>query len=200
MSSRAMHAVVLNAVLAAVSAFYLLSPTIFAYVSEVTMSYSRVPKWLATTTPASITVRIFDRYNANAPRAARFKPHLSCFLIDSGATRNSDCTHEIRGGQSVDGPPDLKIASGLYAAHFAFRGSDVCPSGNARLQVVTTARFGRVLADYSGQIDAGQRIELPFRLTRTDAAFAAVEFRTIGLSGCVLLESIDWTLMPADGA
>jgi hypothetical protein len=192
------HALILNAALLTVSVFYLLSPTIFAYVSEVGMSYSSVPKWFAATAPARITARIFDRYNANPPRAVRFRQRLSCFLIDGGAKRNPGCTHEIRSGQRVYGPQDLKIASGLYSASFVFTANDVCSSGAARLQVATTGRFGRVLADYHGRIDAGRHIELPFRLSLMDAALAPVEFRAIGAAGCVRLSAVDWTQMPSE--
>ena len=196
MSKRALHCVVLNAVLVTVSSFYVFSPTIFAYVSEVSMTYSHVPTWFAATAPARMTASLFGGYNATAPRAARFRRRLSCFLTDDGATRNRDCTHELRNGQSVSGPQNLKITSGLYSAHFDFSKNDLCSAGEARLQVIAVGRFGRVLADYGGRIEPGKSIELPFRLGLMDAALAAVEFRAIGVSDCVLLTAVTWTRMP----
>jgi hypothetical protein len=198
-SRRAIHPFVLNGVLVAVSIFYLLSPAIFAYPSEISMFYSRVPRWFARTVPARITLRIFDRYNANPPRAVRLNQSLSCFLIDDGATRIPGCAHEIRCGESVRGPQDLRIAGGFYTARFTFRGNDDCSSGDARLQVVTTGRFGKILAEYSDRIDPNQSIDVPFRLTRTDAALAALEFRAIGVSDCVLLTAVGWTRLPDVG-
>jgi len=186
------HGVVLKAVLVAISAFYFLAPALFAYVSEVSMSYSKVPKWFATTAPAWITARVFRDYNANAPRAARFRQHLTCFLADDGARRGAGCTHEIRTGQSVHGPQDLKIASASYSVRFAFLGNAACGSGRTRLQVATVGRFGRVLADYDGVVEPGRQVELPFRLPLMDAALAPVEFKATGLSGCVLLATADW--------
>jgi hypothetical protein len=196
MSRSTIHGMVLQTFLIAASFFYLLSPTIFAYVSEVSMSYSHVPRWFAATAPARITARIFDQYNANPPRAARFRQHLTCFLADDGAKRNAGCTHEIRSGQGVHGPQDLEIASGAYTARFAFLGNAGCASGNARIQVATTGRFGRVLADSEIRIDAGRQVELPFRLPLMDAALAPVEFSATGVSGCVLLAAVDWTRTP----
>src|SRR3954465_7307105 len=133
MNRSKIHRIVLNAFLVAASIFFLLSPTIFAYVSEVSMSYARVPKWFAATAPARITARIFDRYNANPPRAARFRQHLTCFLADEGAKRNVGCTHGIRGGERVHGPQELEMTRGSYAARFAFLGNAVCGSGDVRL-------------------------------------------------------------------
>jgi hypothetical protein len=174
--------------------FYLLSPTVYAFFSEVRLSYSMVPKWFASTPPALLTASIFDRYNANAPRAARFKQHLSCYLTDHGATRHPGCLHEIHAGNVVYGPPMLKTASGHYIARFEFSGhNDVCSAGEARVEVATVGRFGRVLATYSGKIRPDERLELPFHLKLMDAALGALEFRVSGVSKCIMLTGVDWT-------
>jgi hypothetical protein len=190
------HALLLNAVLVVGSAFYLLSPGVYAYFSEAGMSYSRVPKWFAATPPARITARVFDRYNAHAPRASRFNRQLACYLQDVEARRGPGCTHAVGRGQSVHGPNSLRMASGQYAAHFGFADSETCSGGDARLEVVTTGRFGRVLAEYAGRLMPGARVDLPFHLKSLDAALAPVEFRVTGLGGCVLLSHVDWTQTP----
>jgi hypothetical protein len=87
----------------------------------------------------------------------------------------------------------LKISSGRYVAHFEFSDDDACSTGEARLQVVTTGRFGRILADFTGRIVPGERINLPFQLKLMDAALGALEFRVSGVDKCVLLRRIDWT-------
>jgi hypothetical protein len=193
MRSRTSTAVVLNIALVALSTFYFLAPTVYTFFSEAQLSYANVPKWFATTEPARITAMFFDRYNATAPRAARFQRQLSCFLIDEGATRLPGCLHEIKTGQVVHGPPLLKIASGGYVAHFEFSENNVCSDGVVRLQVATAGKFGRVLADYSGHITPGQVIDLPFQLKLMDAALGAVEFRATSLDRCVLLKRAGWT-------
>ena len=190
---RRIEGIVLDAVLVAGSVFYLLSPAVYTYFSEAEMTYSKVPKWLAATPPARITARVFDRYNASAPRAVRFNRQLSCFLIAEGSRRGAGCTHEIRRGEAVHGPADLKIASGRYVAEFDFSTNDVCTGGDAHLQVVTAGRFGRVLANYAGPIVPGQRIALPFQLKLMDAALAPVEFRVSGMGNCVVLSRVGWT-------
>jgi len=191
---RRLFAVVLNTVVVAVSLFYLLAPTVYTFFSEAQLSYSRVPKWFASTPPATLTARFFDRYNATAPRAERFQRQLSCFLADEGATRRAGCLHEIRPGQSVSGPTLLKIASGRYIAYFELGDSEACSGGGeVRLQVRTPGRFGRVLADFSGRVTPGGRIELPFQLKLMDAALSTVEFSVAGLDRCVLLRRVGWT-------
>jgi len=186
---------VLNGVLVAGSTFYLLSPTVYTFFSEAQLSYSYVPKWFAATPPARIVATFFDSYNLNAPRAARFRRQMSCFVTDDGATRRPGCLHEIGAGQSLHGPTMLKVASGRYVAHFEFSDSDVCAVGAARLQVATTGRFRHVLADFIARITPGTRIDLPFQLKLMDAALGAVEFRVSGLDKCVLLARIDLTTL-----
>jgi hypothetical protein len=191
---RRLIAVVLNVVVAAASVFYLLAPTVYTFFSEAQLSYSRVPKWFADTDPARVTARFFDRYNVTAPRAARFQRQLSCFLVDEGAARRAGCLHEIRPTQAVAGPALLKIASGRYVAYFEFGDSDACPGGGeVQLQVRTQGQFGRVLADFSGPVVPGGRVELPFQLKLMDAALSAVEFRAVGVERCVLLRRAGWT-------
>jgi hypothetical protein len=105
--------------------------------------------------------------------------------------RQPDCGHEIRSGQAVYGPPALRIASATYAARFEFGGNDVCSGGEAELHVATSGRFGKVLARYSGRIEPGSRIDLPFTLKLMQAALGPVEFRVAGRSNCVLLSRVD---------
>ncbi len=196
MKTRTLLAIPLHIVLAAVSVFYLLAPTVYTFFSEAQLSYSKSPVWFASTAPAQMTARFFDRYNATAPRAARFQRQLSCFLTDEGASRRAGCLHEIRPRDTVYGPPLLKIASGRYIAYFAFSETDACSGGSAHLQVLTPGPYGRVLADYSGPFAPGQKIELPFQLKLMDAALSPLEFRVSGDDGCVVLQRAGWT----DGA
>jgi hypothetical protein len=194
MTRRRLLAIVLNVVIVAASVFYLLAPTVYTFFSEAQLSYSRAPRWFATTAPARLTARFFDRYNATAPRAERFQRQLSCFLTDLGATRRAGCLHEIRPGEAVAGPAMLKIASGRYVAYFEFGDSEACPTGGeVRLQILTPGRFGRILADFSGRVSPGERIELPFQLKLMDAALSALEFRATGINECVLLRRAGWT-------
>jgi hypothetical protein len=208
---RAIHGVVLNLALAAGAMFYLLSPTVYAYFSEVSMTYSRVPEWFASTAPAMVTERIFARYNADSPVAARVLKHLPCYLADAGATMHADCSHELGGGQLVYGPPDFKITSGSYIARFEFSRDGICSSGEVHLEVdterrsdstgdVTLGKLGKVLAAYTGRIEPGDRIELPFTLRLIDAALGDVEFRAVGLSQCVLLSRVELTEVPHEGS
>jgi len=193
MTARTVHSSVLNAVLATIAAFYILAPTVYGYFSEVSLSYANVPRWFAATPPARITARIFDRYNEHAPRAERFNRQLTCFLADSGgAVRRPGCLHELRAGQGAAGPRLLKIPSGRYVARFDFSSVGNCADGEARLEVVTTGRFGRLLARYHSRLLSGDHIELPFHLRVMDAAFGAVEFRAAGDSGCIVLSRVDW--------
>src|SRR5262245_6549702 len=150
MKAQTLLAIPLNIVLAAVSIFYLLAPTVYTFFSEAQLSYSKSPQWFASTAPARMTARFFDRYNATAPRAARFQRQLSCFLADECASRRAWCLHEIRPRDTVYGPTLLKIASGRYIASFAFSETAACSGGGAHLQVLTPGRYGRVLADYTG--------------------------------------------------
>lgn len=193
MKIRTLLAIALDIVLIAVSIFYLLAPTVYTFFSEAQLSYSKSPKWFASTAPARITARFFDRYNATAPRAARFQRQLSCFLTDEGASRRAGCLHEIRAGDVVFGPPLLKTASGHYQAYFAFSETADCSGGSARLQVLTPGRYGRVLAEFTGSIAPGMRLDLPFQLKLMDAALSPLEFRVSGVDGCVVLERAGWT-------
>jgi hypothetical protein len=192
MSRRTIHGVILNAVLLVGSAFYLLSPGVFAYVGEVRMTYGYLPIRLARTAPARITARLFDRYNANNLRTARLKARLSCYLSDDGATPTPHCGHELRNGQSVAGPPTLKLPSGLYLAQFKFGARNGCSKGDTRIQVLTLGQLGAVQAEDTAAVEPGTVLSLPFRVHLMDAALSEVEFKAIGISGCVLLTSVDW--------
>jgi hypothetical protein len=193
MRTRTLLAISLDIALAAVAVFYLLAPTVYTFFSEAQLSYSKSPRWFASTAPARLTAQFFDRYNASAPRAARFQRQLSCFLADEGASRRAGCLHEIRARDAVYGPPLLKIASGHYVASFAFSETAACSGGSAHLQVLTPGRYGRVLAEYSGSFASGQTIELPFQLKLMDAALSPLEFRVSGLDGCLVLQRAGWT-------
>jgi hypothetical protein len=87
----------------------------------------------------------------------------------------------------------LKISSGQYVAEFVFAENSGCAAGDARLQVGTVGKFGRVLSDYSGPMTPGRLVDLPFQLKLMDAALGAVEFRVVGLDGCALLQRVGWT-------
>jgi hypothetical protein len=114
-------------------------------------------------------------------------------MFEDGAEQVApDCSHEVFPGTVVRGPLSLKLVSGRYVARFGFTANARCATGNARLEVLTTGRFGRELASYTGRIEPGQRIDLPFHLTTMDAALGVVEFRVSGLSDCVLLSSAQW--------
>ncbi len=209
--SRLVHGVVLNAALVAVAMFYLPSPAVYAYFSEVSMTYSRVPEWFARTPPAILTERIFSRYNGDSPVASRVRQHIPCYLADAGAKENRDCSHVIGLGQIVYGPPNLKLTSGRYVARFEFSRDDVCAYGEAHLEVdtgrrsdsggaLTLSRRGIVLAAYTGPVAPGDRIELPFTLKLVDAALGAVEFKAVGLSSCVVLSQLELTEVPHGGS
>jgi hypothetical protein len=88
------------------------------------------------------------------------------------------------------------VSSGWYEVRFGFSENAGCSSGDVRLQVATTGRFGRVLRERVGRIDPSTRVEMLFHLTDIDAALAALEFRATGVSGCVILSSVDWTDLP----
>jgi len=195
-SRRRLQAVATDTALALLAAFYLFAPTVYAYFSEVGMSYAHVPKWFAATPPAALTARIFSDYNSRAPRAVRFQRQLACFLRDVGSKRKPGCMHELHAGQSATGPDTLKIAAGRYVARFDFAGLDGCDIGETRLEVTADGRFGRVLARYTGTIRPGDHLELPFHVRMMEAALAPIEFRVDGLSGCVVLGHVDWAPAP----
>jgi hypothetical protein len=208
---RAIHGVVLNLALAAGAMFYLFSPTVYAYFSEVSMTYARAPEWFGRTPVATMTERLFARYNADSPVAARLRQHLPCYLVDEGAQSKQNCAHEFGTGQMVYGPPNLKIPSGGYVATFEFSRDELCTSGEAHLEVGMERRSdsggelregqrGKVLAAFTGRIEPGDRIELPFTLQLTDAALGAVEFRALGVSNCVLLTQVELHEVPHEGS
>jgi hypothetical protein len=196
MPRRAIHLLVLDLALVAATGFYLLAPTVYAYVSEVSMSYALLPPSLAATLPARLTERLYGRYNIKSPVAARLRLEGICHLTDEGAKRDPGCRHEVANGESAVGPSELKLAAGSYAAHFDFSGNDVCADGEAELAVETMGPFARVLARSVNRIQAGQRFDVPFTLTLRDASFGPIEFRVSGRSGCVLLSRLDWSDLP----
>lgn len=209
--SRAIHGGVLNLMLIAGATSYLVSPTVYAYFSEVSMTYSRVPEWFARTPPATMTEQMFGRYNAESPVAARLREHLPCYLADAGAGLNQDCSHILGVGQLVYGPPNLKLTRGGYVARFEFSRDDLCSIGEVHIEVDTQRRAdsggelplgkrAKVLAAYTGRIKPGDLIELPFTLQLIDAALGAVEFRAIGLSNCVLLSRVELDEVPHKGS
>ena len=201
MSKRTIHAVVLHVALVAASLFYVFAPMVYAYFSEVTLSYSRVPAWFARTVPARVTASVFSRYNVGSPIAARLQRRASCYFVDEGATPGARCTHAVRRGQATYGPPGLKLGAGMYVAGFEFSVSAGCSTGTADFDVATAGRFGNVLAHYRTEVRPGDRVELPFRLGQMDAAFGDVQFKVTGVSDCVLLLRVDWTtISPMPGA
>ena len=68
------HRVVVGFVLAVLSVFYLLSPTVYAYFSEVGVTYMHAPKWFATTAPASAT-------DATSHTDRATKKNRSCLMV-----------------------------------------------------------------------------------------------------------------------
>jgi hypothetical protein len=188
---RAAHAIVLATALAAVSLFYLGAPTVYAYFSEVRLSYSFVPDWSIRTPPARVTSRLFAAYNDASPLTARVRTRGSCRLIDDGARQISECVHEGRAGSRIYGPAALKLIAGGYVARFEFSRSETCAgAGDARLDVAATGRFGKPLAVYAGPIHAGDRIDVPFTMKSIDAAFTDVQFAVSPTSGCVVLRAL----------
>jgi hypothetical protein len=184
-------AIALSAVLVATAVFYLLAPTVYAYVSEVYMSYAYVPKWFAATPPARMAATLFDGYNAGGPREATFRRRLACYLVDGGSRTLGDCSHEIPAGAGVSGPPDFKLSAGLYVASLEFGETDRCGSGTVRLGIVDAGRFGRTLTSYEGRIDPGKRIVLPIRVAIMDAALDVVDVRLSVSDGCVVLKTVE---------
>jgi hypothetical protein len=190
--SRAAHTVAISTALAAASLFYLAAPTVYAYFSEVRLSYSRVPAWFIKTAPARLTARIFANYNDDSPLAARFQVQGSCVLDEDGARRMPGCLHEIRSGGRVYGPPALKLSPGAYVARFSFAEGESCTRGaQMRLEVRATGRFGRLLARYSGEVKPPERVDVPFTVKPIDAGFSDVQFAAAGMSGCVVLRRFD---------
>jgi hypothetical protein len=174
------------------SLFYALSPTVYAYFSEIWMEYSLVPAALARTPAAVATARYFDAYNANAPRAQAFQRELSCYLAGEHGAAPSGCVVEVQPGARVQGPPDLKISSGRYIGVFAFASNDHCGGGDARIEIDVDGRFGRVLNSLESTIRPGEKLEIPFHVRLMDAALGTVSFRISGESGCVLLTRATW--------
>jgi len=195
-SERSLHARRLYAALLAASVFYFCAPVVYAYFSEVTLSYAHVPRWFARTVPARVTAYVFSRYNVGSPIAARLSWRASCELVDEGATRRPGCAHEIRTGDVAYGPPGLKLAPGRYLAGFQFSGSRECAGGTADLLVATIGRFGNLQARYRAVIEPGARIEVPFTLNMMDAALGNVRFTVVGVSQCVVLFRLGWREIP----
>jgi hypothetical protein len=185
------HGAVIGAALAAASLFYLGAPTVYAYFSEVRLSYSRVPAWFIRTAPARLTASLFANYNDDSPLAARFRTSASCVLTDAGARRLPGCLHEIRTDGRVYGPAALKLSPGQYLARFAFSEGNSCGGGTARLEVVATGRFGKRLAGYSGPVTPPERIDVPFTVRPVDAGFSDIQFAATGMTGCVVLRRLD---------
>ena len=202
MFERTVHAALLSAALVVASVFFLFAPVVYAYFSEVTLSYSHVPAWFARTVPARVTASLFSRYNADSPIAAQLHRRATCYFIDEGATPGPRCTHEVRRGQSAHGPAGLKLAAGTYVAGFDVSGSPGCSTaGTADFDVATTGRFGNALARHRpSDVRPGDRVEVPFVLGPLDAAFGNVEFRVTGVSDCVLLLRVDWSTIDPGAA
>jgi hypothetical protein len=201
MSERTVHAALLSAALIVASIFFLFAPVVYAYFSEVSLSYSRVPAWFARTVPARVTASLFSRYNVDSPVAARLHRRATCYFIDEGAIRGPRCTHEVRRGQAAYGPEGLKLAPGMYVAGFELSGSAGCSTaGTADFEVATAGRFGAALARHRpSDVRPGDRVEVPFVLDGMDAAFGNVEFKVTGVSDCVLLLRVDWSVIEPGG-
>jgi hypothetical protein len=189
---RAAHTAAISAALAAAALFYLGAPTVYAYFSEVRLSYARGPAWIIRTLPARATTRIFAEYNHDSPLAARFRVRASCTLADDGARRMPGCAHEIRAGGRVSGPAALKLSPGVYLARFAFSEAESCTDGGeARLEVTATGRFGKLLAGYGGRIIPPERVDVPFTVKPIDAGFSDIQFAARGSAGCIVLRRLD---------
>jgi hypothetical protein len=179
-------------VLVGVALFYLGAPTVYAYFSEVRLSYGRVPAWFIRTLPARATTRIFADYNDESPLSARFRRDASCTLADAGARRMPGCQHEIRAGGRASGPAALKLAPGVYLARFVFSKAESCTDGGeVLLEVAATGRFGKRLAGYVGRITPPERIDVPFTVKPIDAGFSDIQFAAIGSAGCVVLRRLE---------
>ena len=202
MSERTVHAALLSAALIVASIFFLFAPVVYAYFSEVSLSYSRVPAWFARTVPARATASLFSRYNVDSPIAPKLHRRATCYFIDEGATPGPRCTHEVRRGQAAYGPEGLKLAPGPYVAGFELSGSAGCSTaGTADFEVSTAGRFGKALARHRPwDVRPGDRVEVPFVLGPLDAAFGNVEFKVTGVSDCVLLRRVDWNTIEAGAA
>jgi hypothetical protein len=184
---------VIVAALTASALFYLGAPTVYAYFSEVRLSYSRVPAWFIRTAPARLTASIFADYNDDSPLAARFRTRASCSLADEGGVRRlPGCAHEIRAGGRASGPAALKLSLGLYLARFEFAEAEACTGGGeARLEVVASGRFGKLLAGYSGPVKPPERVDVPFTVKPIDAGFSDIQFAATGTAGCFVLRRLD---------
>jgi len=189
---RAAHTAAISAALVAAALFYLGAPAVYAYFSEVRLSYSRVPAWFVKTAPARLTAAVFATYNDDSPLAARFRTRASCALADDGAGRLPGCLHEIRAGSRVSGPPALKLSPGLYLARFEFAEAESCTGGGeAHLEVAATGRFGRLLASFAAGIRPPERVDVPFTVKPLDAGFSDIRFDAAGSTGCVVLRRLD---------
>jgi hypothetical protein len=183
---------VIASALAAASLFYLGAPTVYAYFSEVRLSYSRVPGWLIRGAPARLTAALFANYNDDSPLAARFRSSAACSLADEGARRLAGCAHEIRAGDRAAGPPALKLSPGLYLARFDFAEAGSCTGGGeVRLEVAATGRFGKRLAGYSAGVRAPGRFDVPFTVKPMDAGYSDIRFAATGVAGCVVLRRLE---------
>jgi hypothetical protein len=191
-SKRAAHTTAISVALAAAALFYLCAPTVYAYFSEVRLSYSRVPAWLIRTIPARLTADLFADYSDNSPLAARFRQRGTCMLDDEGARRMPGCLHEIRRDGRAYGPAALKLSRGRYLARFEFVAGESCSGGGeARIEVAATGRFGKPLAGYAGAIQPPQRVDVPFTVKPIDAGFSDIRFTITGTAGCSILRRLD---------
>jgi hypothetical protein len=189
---RAAHTTAISLALAAATLFYLGAPTVYAYFSEVGLSYARVPAWFIRAGPARLTANIFAEYSADSPLAARFRTQAACTLEDDGARRLPGCLHELRRGGRTSGPAALKLSPGRYLARFAFSEEESCTGGGeVGLEVTATGRFGRLLAAYSGPVKPPERVDVPFTVRPIDAGFSDVHFAAVGISGCVVMRRLD---------
>jgi hypothetical protein len=188
---RAAHTLAISVALAAAALFYICAPTVYAYFSEVRLSYSRVPAWFIRTEPARLTASLFADYNKDSPLVARFRRRASCALVDDAAQRLPDCAHELRDGSRVYGPSALKLTTGFYGARFEFSATASCTGGELRLGITATGRFGKLLASHSVRIQPPERVDVPFTVKPIDAGFSDIEFSAAGIAGCVVLRRLD---------
>ena len=189
---RAVHTFAISVVLATAALFYTCAPTVYAYFSEVRLSYSRVPDWFIKTAPARLTASLFADYSEYSPLVAGFRKRASCALTDDAARRLADCAHEVNSGSRVYGPSALKLIPGLYVARFEFSATESCTGGELRLGITATGRFGKLLASHSVRIQPPQRIDVPFTVKPIDAGFSDIEFSASGIAGCVVLRRLDF--------
>jgi len=188
---RAAHTFAISVALATASLFYICAPTVYAYFSEVRLSYSRVPAWFIRTAPARLTASLFAGYNEYSPLVARFRKRASCALTDDAARRLADCAHELTRGSRVYGPSALKLIPGSYVARFDFSATGSCTGGELRLGITATGRFGKLLASHSVRIQPPERIDVPFTVKPIDAGFSDIQFAAAGATGCFILRRLD---------